>query len=466
MDYRFLFPYEKVKPGSKIIIYGAGTLGQDYLKQMIITGYCRVIAMADRNHGNYPGMIVPVIAPEEICRFEYDYIVLAIRVEIAKNEIARILREQGVADDKIVCIYERNNTDITVFSKEDSYKNYKTSYKDSEESMAILLSGGLGDNIIQKRFVTELIKFAPEIAIDIYSIRNTDYLRYLYSDIANIRNVIEDLGSRYDGECHNYTFSLVMEACRYVRVDECREKTAYSDLSQRLKKVMNESDKEKITLSTPTAVPNSIRLFQGLNAYNCFNYNGAFDIQDKKVGIPITDNGEHFYNGLGLKQKQFYTVNFGTGECADPSKVAKMWYQDRFEEVISLMKDRYPDIQVIQLGASNAIQLKGIDKYVLGESMDRVASLLKRTLFHLDIEGGTVHMATQLGIKCIVLFGPSPEEFYGYEENENIHSGRCQGCLGLLPDVNKCARDMERPECMDLITPEMVLERIEKVLNN
>ena len=52
MKYTYLFPYEKIPQGSRIIIYGAGDVGQEYLQQMQITGYCSVIAFIDKAYDN------------------------------------------------------------------------------------------------------------------------------------------------------------------------------------------------------------------------------------------------------------------------------------------------------------------------------------------------------------------------------------------------------------------------------
>ena len=93
-----------------------------------------------------------------------------------------------------------------------------------------------------------------------------------------------------------------------------------------------------------------------------------------------------------------------------------------------------------------------------------MAHVLKNTLFHLDIEGGLVHIATQLGTKCIVLFGPTVKEYYGYEENINISVGTCHNCWGLYTDVNRCARGMAEPECMYSIQPELVMGYVDEYL--
>ena len=87
MSHRYLFPYERIPCGSRIIIYGAGDLGQDYLLQMKITHFCDVVAVADRNYLKYPPMTVRLIDPFDIHEYEFDYVVVAIRMQAAYSEI-------------------------------------------------------------------------------------------------------------------------------------------------------------------------------------------------------------------------------------------------------------------------------------------------------------------------------------------------------------------------------------------
>ncbi len=42
-----LFPFERVKSGEKIVIYGAGDVARDYLQQVYLNGYCNVVAVID-----------------------------------------------------------------------------------------------------------------------------------------------------------------------------------------------------------------------------------------------------------------------------------------------------------------------------------------------------------------------------------------------------------------------------------
>ena len=100
----------------------------------------------------------------------------------------------------------------------------------------------------------------------------------------------------------------------------------------------------------------------------------------------------------------------------------------------------------------------------MGQDIELIKYVLKNAIFHLDSEGGLTHLATQLGTKCIVLFGPTQVELLGYSQNINIVASTCKGCYFLYDDMMKCARDLQEPECMHSITPELVMEKVDTYL--
>lgn len=95
-----------------------------------------------------------------------------------------------------------------------------------------------------------------------------------------------------------------------------------------------------------------------------------------------------------------------------------------------------------------------------------VKYILKNALFHLDCEGGLVHLATAIGTKCIVLFGPTPLKYYAYPQNVNIHTGVCEGCMDLSDNWPYECINNKRQCCMYSITPEMVMKNINYITKN
>lgn len=76
-DLDFLFPFPKVKKGSKVLIYGMGTYGQllyDFLKS---TSFCGVSAAVDQNYEALRAQGIDVVSPLQITDRDYDAIVIA-----------------------------------------------------------------------------------------------------------------------------------------------------------------------------------------------------------------------------------------------------------------------------------------------------------------------------------------------------------------------------------------------------
>ena len=121
-----------------------------------------------------------------------------------------------------------------------------------------------------------------------------------------------------------------------------------------------------------------------------------------------------------------------------------------------------PNLCIVQVDAKGTTKVAECDKYIIGESLDVAAYALKCAQLHIDNEGGLVHLASQLGTKCTVLFGPTPISYYGYKENINIQAGNCHNCYWLTGNFVSCYRRMKKPECMYSITPEMVMEKVEE----
>lgn len=459
MNEEFLFPYEKVQQGAKVLIYGAGEMGQMYVRQLLITGYCEVVGMIDRNYDKYKDTLIPVHSLQNISDLLFDVVVIAVKSKSAVSEIKRIFLEAGIYEENIIYVGRRNVEKLDFEHSEGDGE--KRLFKKRGNSFAFLIFfGGIGSLFFLKKFIVEIIKLIPECDIDIYGSSLENEVKYFFSDIPNFR-FIYNLGSRYQKNKEQYDLALQIYGGGFFKVDLFKPENIshkyqkFIDVMSQLKeKTMN----EEYSNTVPRIVLFQSRKFFRQNAYTTFAYN-ILDIHDKKVNIPFNDNGKEQFDKLGFKR--YVTLNYGNGSSRDIKNVAKAWPIENFEKTVALFKEKHPDIEVVQLGANGAEHIFGVDYHIMGKGFDLVTQILKNAIFHLDIEGGLVHLATQLGTKCIVLFGPTPEFFYGYDENINIKVGECHDCCGVYMDSNRCARGLEKPECMYRITPEIVMEKIE-----
>ena len=96
----YMFPFSELEKGSKIILYGAGSVGIRYYRQIYRQNQIRMVLWVDKNWRDYKD--VSVSAPEEIVKFEYDYIVIAVKRKDLADEIRGELIEMGIRESKIL----------------------------------------------------------------------------------------------------------------------------------------------------------------------------------------------------------------------------------------------------------------------------------------------------------------------------------------------------------------------------
>lgn len=96
-----LFPFEKVNQGSRVVIYGAGLVGTDYVKQLKKSGYAKIVGWVDKKNDINNG-VAPI---EEIDNYDFDYIILATRkITIAKRMMESLHKAFGNKySEKIIC---------------------------------------------------------------------------------------------------------------------------------------------------------------------------------------------------------------------------------------------------------------------------------------------------------------------------------------------------------------------------
>ena len=101
------FPFHKIQPGARIVIYGYGDVGKDYQQQIENGNFCKLVAIVADDHENYDRTILP---PEKLSELEYDGIVIAEfpnqqRIDAITSKIFRITGKRNfVYDWKILRI--------------------------------------------------------------------------------------------------------------------------------------------------------------------------------------------------------------------------------------------------------------------------------------------------------------------------------------------------------------------------
>lgn len=99
----FIFPFEKIKKGADIIIYGLGSVGRCFYNQAVGLKYCNVVAIADQYGDKYEDVRYTVILPEQIPQYDYDYVLIAVASEAVARQIKNELTDKWkISKEKIV----------------------------------------------------------------------------------------------------------------------------------------------------------------------------------------------------------------------------------------------------------------------------------------------------------------------------------------------------------------------------
>lgn len=206
---------------------------------------------------------------------------------------------------------------------------------------------------------------------------------------------------------------------------------------------------------------------KGINRWTELSHEGIFKIEDQKTWIPMREEYKKRLQELGLNEKKYITLNRGADSIGRSKMQTKVWPLEHYNDFVMLFKNQYPDIEIVQVGASGNAKIRGVDKYILGESLEVTKWILKGSILHLDCEGGLVHLATQLDTKCAVVFGPTPKHFYEYPQNINMVYEGCNNCMGTHPEwAFECYKGLSEPECMYKVTPEIVMKNIKSYMDS
>lgn len=98
----YRFPYDTVPEGKKIVLYGAGRVGEDFYKLLRMTKYCQIVAWVDKSAPLYRKQGLQVQDRKDIKQCSYDYVLIAVYQENVAEEIRNELIDYGISPETIV----------------------------------------------------------------------------------------------------------------------------------------------------------------------------------------------------------------------------------------------------------------------------------------------------------------------------------------------------------------------------
>lgn len=208
----------------------------------------------------------------------------------------------------------------------------------------------------------------------------------------------------------------------------------------------------------------------GCARVSILGYSAGFELsQNERAPIPLDKDVFNCLEKFGLKDKKYITVHNGinTNTTIKDGFLTRTWPTDKWREFVILFKKTYPEISVVQIGGGKAEIFDFVDICLIGKtSIQELPYILEKSLLHIDGESGMVQLANLTSVKSIVLFGPTPIDYFAYERNTNLVSDFCTNCMNIHKYwASKCILGYGKDGyCLANISVKNVLDKVEQYL--
>jgi hypothetical protein len=167
-----------------------------------------------------------------------------------------------------------------------------------------------------------------------------------------------------------------------------------------------------------------------------------------KIGEPIFK--PHFYP---ITEDSYITIHT---DKKVPSK-----HYDYWEEVIILVKTKFPDIKFIQIGNGSEPPIKNADQFIKTESVKQCAYIIKNCKVHVGIDSLPIHIASSFNKKIVGIYShtyaSTCSPIWGDQNNFTIIESHRNGDKPSFSDKEKL-------KTINLIKPEEVANSVLKHL--
>lgn len=137
-----VFPFHLVRKDSRVVIYGAGDVGQAFYWELVKSKYAQIAGWIDRAWEKEKELEYPKTTLQSLADIDYEYIVIAVNSPEVGKQITESLVAFGIPKHKI--IYD--NTSVLYYEP----VNYKLMYENREKKQNTLAKAGRNENSQRK----------------------------------------------------------------------------------------------------------------------------------------------------------------------------------------------------------------------------------------------------------------------------------------------------------------------------
>ena len=369
-------------------------------------------------------------------------------------------------EDKILIYKKRYNQRYKKIAFKLAYWNLRflfkkepcPSFKDNCQHILLEISGGVGDLLINANYVNAFTKkFSSNTQIDILSQKNFyDTNKAIFSNLP-INSIVIETKKNYD---------LHIRLVRFPIVKQFFPERVSPDLANYVEHL------NQFRTQNPLACENDFfgRCYAQETGHNRENQADVYDLLNEKEykwRLSCPENSSKILSKFGLGAKKYITLHTGAGFCfLGVKNEVRQWPIENYNQLVRMLKDRYPEYQIVQLGETHQPKIDGTDVELRGKTVfNELTAVVKNAKLHISQEGGIGILRHFLdGGKSVILFGPTDEKFYNFEENINLTMRQCpHPCEWICKDwMEKCIKTGSFAECMQRLTPQIVMNEIIK----
>jgi hypothetical protein len=332
-------------------------------------------------------------------------------------------------------------------------------HTNGEDCIAFRIDGGLGDYIIAARFIRDFMAEFEQEEFDIFC-KKPAIAKWVFQNSARCRSILD---AKVDTPMIRRLYLAKVDCLTYLEIPHVKE--SHTRLEALASTVQSAKKRLRHITSQYPHLDGYLGRYATLKGQNRYTFVGSMagvayggDELELPYDATVLDR-------LRLRERGFLTISNGYDLNAvqyAPSSFGSTKVYPHFAELVSLLKARFPNVPIVQIGNESSTKLAGVDIDLIGRTtLNEAAGLLRGSRLHIDNEGGLVHVARSFGTPCCVIFGPTDPDYFGYPDNINIRPRQCGNCWWMEPTwMTKCVRGDSLPSCMFDQPAQGVFERI------
>ncbi|AUH50434.1 hypothetical protein CXB49_06245 [Chromobacterium sp. ATCC 53434] len=336
--------------------------------------------------------------------------------------------------------------------------------------LAFRLAGGVGDAVIHARLLRDLVMgCGSSVQVDVY-FNGPQVLKFIFANLTGVRKVLDD--AHFNRLKSTYDVAGILT--HYFQLDDySRNLARIESIAPKLASVLRRIESNQANLGafihhqpsldgafSDYAIERGLTREKGLHQLAGIAYSGA----QLPVKIPKNWPSNEIRSG-----DLYITVHDGWDNSMTlaSSRPTKAYPIDSWNLLVRLLKLRFPQLKIVQLGGETGEIIEGVDVCLRGKTkLPESVAVMKKALLHIDSESGLVHLAAAIGIPAVVLFGPTNIEYFSYPENMNVGAQECRNCWWSVDSwSDACPRGFEVPICMSGIMPQTLVDKVAVLLD-